>query len=597
MSDGTTLDPGVGGDFIVNKVAQANDGLPAGKMPLSALVLLSGAGQDVPTNVKVTAPLPVRLSDGTAFADIGTTLGSILTAILAQATAASIATQAATNHADLAALLTATQALATQATLATASTTLTSILAKIIAGPATEATLAAAKADLDALNATVATAAAQATGNATLTTLSSSLSALVTANHADLGQLHADLGTVNTSVGLLATAAAQTTGNASLASIKTDLDALNANVATAAGQATTHADLGTLSTNLGTINTSLGVLTTANHTDLLSLATALATLHTDSAAILAKQPSAPALEGGNLASAATSVSTIAARTPALGQALAASSSPVVLPAAQDVAALALALQNGGLPSDFMPSGGVGTATAPTLVTDGNAVRSWLTRAGARVAQILGADGSTFASATNGLPVIPATGSLYDVKDRAARLLGALTGINGSGVATGANPVPVQLSDGTAAIALKNAGGYLAVRQLDCTPTGNPWTTAIGMPITTGAVGLLVVPAAAGQYLRSVVIMNPINGTTVNFFLYHGAAPTWGVASGPSIADNTLIGFGTPAANGLNNLTTDLPGGLLVTNGVTIVVSTTNAGTGTTYAAPVSKVYVTIRYGT
>lgn len=109
------------------------------------------------------------------------------------------------------------------ASLSTVATTLASILAKIIASPATETTLAAAKADLDTLNSTVATAAAQATGNATLSTLSATLSSLVTANHTDLTQLHADIATT--------LAALVTIGNTSLGNIDVDLDAVKTSLA------------------------------------------------------------------------------------------------------------------------------------------------------------------------------------------------------------------------------------------------------------------------------------------------------------------------------------------------------------------------------
>lgn len=138
----------------------------------------------------------------------------------------------------------------------------------------------------------------------------------------------------------------------------------------------------------------------------------------------------------------------AAKVPVLGQALAAGSSPVVLPSAQDVVAYAgsggrvltteasastiatntttlvgaVVAPDTTLPTNLVEIGGVGKDTAPTSVTDGRSVRAWFSRAGAIMA---------------------------DPIDRAARLLGALTGVNGTGVATGANPVPMQLSSGSA----------------------------------------------------------------------------------------------------------------------------------------------------
>jgi hypothetical protein len=74
--------------------------------------------------------------------------------------------------------------------------------------------------------------------------------------------------------------------------------------------------------------------------------------------------------------------------------------------------------------------------------------------------LTGRDGTTAASVTNGVPVAPETSSVWNISDRAARLLGAITGANGSGVASITNAVPVGGIDGggTARTVLTNAAG-------------------------------------------------------------------------------------------------------------------------------------------
>ena len=76
--------------------------------------------------------------------------------------------------------------------------------------------------------------------------------------------------------------------------------------------------------------------------------------------------------------------------------------------------------------------------------------------------LTGRDGTAAASASNGVPVAPETASVWNVSDRAARLLGALTGANGSSIASVSNAVPVGGVDtgGTARTALTNAAGVL-----------------------------------------------------------------------------------------------------------------------------------------
>ncbi len=429
-------------------------------------------------------------------------LTSILAAEQAQATQASLAALVTANHTDLAAILASVQAAATQATLATASSTLTSILAKLIAGPATEATLAAAKADLDTLNTTVATAAKQDTGNTSLATLSTTLTALVAANHTDLAQLHTDIGTTHTDLAAILAKQPSTPAleGGNLASIKTDLDTLLTSVATAANQATQN-------TALALLHTDLASFISANHTDLGTLSTGLGTLHTDSAAILAKIVTSPALEGGNLATLATNV-------PAKGQALAASSMPVVM----------TAIQIAQIAQDATVSAG------NTLLTS-----------------IKGLLGQAQQAVANSQTVV--------------------------------NPSDKSL------------------RTLDCTPTGNLWTTSIGLATTLTAAGTQIVAATGGQYLRSVYIKNPVNATSVFYFLYHGSSPTWSGAA-LVIAANTLIFSGQIGGNNAANVLLDLTGGLLVTNGVQLVISSVSAATtNINYTAPTSACWVTVRFGT
>lgn len=158
------------------------------------------------------------------------------------------------------------------------------------------------------------------------------------------------------------------------------------------------------------------------------------------------------------------------------------------------------------------------------------------------------------------------------------------------------PLPIGSNTAANSVATTQPSDQ-SIRVVDCTPTGKLWTTSIGNNITRTASGLSVVPATSGQYIRSIVLLNPINSVAIFYFIYHGSAPAWGSGTGPAIADGTLIFAGSLSANVSVNVSADWPGGYLVTNGVTVVVSTTNAGTTTSYAAPTSAVYATVRYGT
>lgn len=137
----------------------------------------------------------------------------------------------------------------------------------------------------------------------------------------------------------------------------------------------------------------------------------------------------------------------------------------------------------------------------------------------------------------------------------------------------------------------------SLRVVDCTPTGALWTTSVGLAVTLTAAGTLIVPAVAGQYLRSVNIENPTNAAAIFYFLYHGTSPTWSV-TGLTIASGTLISSSQVGAANSANAIADLPGGLLVPNGVTLVIANASgAVANVTYAAPVSACWATVRYGT
>lgn len=252
----------------------------------------------------------------------------------------------------------------------------------------------------------------------------------------------------------------------------------------------------------------------------------------------------------------------AAKVPVLGQALAASSSPVVLPNAQDVVAYAgsggrvltteasastiatntsttatntgtiagaVGAHDTTLPAGIAEIGGIGQTAAPTAVTSGRAVRAWFNLIGAQMVGLLGANGSAIASSSNGVPVVAQTSSTWDVADRAARLLGALTGVNGSGVATLANPVPTQLSDGSA--------GYTGAKTGQLPSALGPTSPALSLSTvpaimrTTGVVSSL---ATTGVQIKAtpgtvyyVVWTNSTGGTVYIHWYDSSSAPSNG----------------------------------------------------------------------
>lgn len=155
---------------------------------------------------------------------------------------------------------------------------------------------------------------------------------------------------------------------------------------------------------------------------------------------------------GNLASVATNT----ARIPAQGQAAAGASLPVVLPTSQ--------VGSGVLAQDRT------VATSPTAarLSDGTAFYKAL-GPGDPVAADVRVGGQPAALA-NPVPVAPGAGVTFDVGDRPARALGAVTGPSGVALAqdraTAAGPVAARLSDGTAfykgAAAGDNLGADLRV---------------------------------------------------------------------------------------------------------------------------------------
>lgn len=157
------------------------------------------------------------------------------------------------------------------------------------------------------------------------------------------------------------------------------------------------------------------------------------------------------------------------------------------------------------------------------------------------------------TASGSISVAPASDALFDVKDRAARLLGALTGINGSGVATGANPVPVQLSDGSAVFTGAKTGqlpaalGTLVSSGAVCVVRSVP---SIDKQTTLATAGK-VVKASAGICYGLTSYFNNTGGP-IFFHVYNTiAAPTAGDRPdyfSASIANGTKssLGFGITA---------------------------------------------------
>lgn len=276
---------------------------------------------------------------------------------------------------------------------------------------ATQTTLALVQTAVDAINAKIpaspATAGAQATGNASLASLDGKVTACNT-------------GAVTVTVCALpsgaSTAAAQATAQASLTSIDGKIVACNTGAVTV-----TTCALPAGAATEATLSTLNGKVTACNTGAVVVASSALPS----GAATEAKQ------DTGNTSAAttATNTGTTATNTTTLAGAVLASDTTIT----------------GGIEQ----VGGVGSATAPTSVTDGRSVRAWFTRFGAAMVGLLGANGTAIASASNGVPVVAQTSSTWDVGDRLTRALGFLTGINGTTAATGANPVPVQLSDGSA----------------------------------------------------------------------------------------------------------------------------------------------------
>lgn len=209
----------------------------------------------------------------------------------------------------------------------------------------------------------------------------------------------------------------------------------------------------------------------------------------------------------------------------------------------------------------------------------------------------------------------------------ANLITKLGILIGGNDASATNPVPVRGSDGTSLIDLAtnamvqavrdrlpsslvssrldvNVGAIAAalaagtnviggVRTNDSTPTGQTWTSALGVPLTLTAAGTLIVPVAAGQYLRQITILNPKGAASLFYLVYHGTAPTW--SGSLTIADDTLIVNGQMGTSNQANVFADINGGLYVPNGVTIVVSNTNAANAN-YGIPAAPLWVTVRYG-
>ncbi len=158
----------------------------------------------------------------------------------------------------------------------------------------------------------------------------------------------------------------------------------------------------------------------------------------------------PAALGQAARAASTSVALStedAAKVPALGQALAAVCSPVVLPAAQDVVAYAgsanrlnvtltsATTQDASLPTGMNVHAGVGKDAAPTAVADGNSVRAWFQRNGARVTTLVDSAGALYTAAK-------------DATLTGGTQIAIAKGAAATGAAVSGNPVYVGGKDGS-----------------------------------------------------------------------------------------------------------------------------------------------------
>jgi len=537
MADGTRLDLGSGGDLIVDKDCTANDGLPAGKVPVSALVLLTGGGKNVPVNVDANAPLPVTA------VITGTPAVNVSNFPTTQAVSGSVAATQSGSWTTVVSNFPTTQAVSgtVSATQSGVWTVAVSSLPAITFSAPQHVIVDSATLGTVTISGAVTLASTTITGTVAVTQSGTWNVGFSAPQHVIIDS--ATLGTVTVTGSVTTSGTATVSGTVAVSSIGGTLPAfasppavtVSGNVAITAaalplpsGAATSALQGGGLPAGLG----AHGGLVIEGVASGVAVPTSLATLPaltTGSATIGAVTgPSAVALAKDSTLTDATQRAGILGTN---GSAIAGATNPI----------------------DVRPSA---DGTNPVDATHGLYVRPgtstlWdiIDRAARLIGAITGKDGSTVASASNGVPVAPETSSVWDVKDRAARLLGALTGANGSSVATAANPVPTASYDGNGALSGLVAGWLVNANVGSALP-------AAGLVVKNG-------PGVFGG-------IGAINGTGSGGFLQiHNLAAATGYTAATLV--NVSPGSITSGSNTLTNATT---GGIQCTVGIVAVWSST-----------------------
>jgi hypothetical protein len=276
---------------------------------------------------------------------------------------------------------------------ATARATLAAILAKLIASPATEASLSAAAASLVSILAKLPASPAL---DATLSAGVASIVAAINATQTVSGTVTANLGTIGgaatqttlaavlaalggnlaiTAAALplptgAATSAAQATIVSGLSSIDGHVDGLEASASSIDGKLTGVASGTKQDTGNTALASILAKLTSDPSTGAKQDAakTVLDTIEGDQANLLAAIQS----NGGVQAAIYVAAASLDGKAPALGQALAAASVPVVLPTAQ-----AAALAQDSTVAGITTALGTDGTSPPTLPGSSSGVRGWL----------------------------------------------------------------------------------------------------------------------------------------------------------------------------------------------------------------------------
>lgn len=339
-----------------------------------------------------------------------------------------------------------------------------------------------------------------------------------------------------------------------------------------------------------------------------------------------------ALEGGNLA-------TIAGRTPALGQALAAASVPVVLPVLQDVLAAAGAAPAANIPADALMLGGSDYTGTPKLrvpKVDSTGllyVSSVGTVTEANSAAIK-TDLDSIVTNTGRIPSSPSTDRTtaaapfaVELSDGTSFYVGAKTGqlptglgqalaaaslpvvltvaqdvIGNAGAAPAANlptdallmggsdygstakvRVPkvdssgnVSVTSTTLALETGNLAGAKTDLDTIVTNTG-AWTSSGWLPFTrSGGVNGIVVKPSAGVYTGLLPLHN-VSGASV-YIQIHNASSLAGVNIGSAGTPSTtmVVGGSVTIANATDQGGQAIPtGGINCSTGIVVVLSTTD----------------------